>query len=103
MSNITYPQKTINGVKKSIHRLTMEEHLGRELSTEEHVYHLNGDQNDNHIDNLVVVKKKYNRPIKQRSKKNIHVLMQSIDNLEKRVQQLEDNEKFYRESNQSSS
>jgi hypothetical protein len=35
----------------------MEEHLGRPLEKNEHVYHLNGDRNDYSIENLVIVKK----------------------------------------------
>lgn len=36
----------------------MEELMGRELESNEHVYHLNGDSNDNSVENLVVIKKK---------------------------------------------
>ncbi len=58
MSNNRYSHKTINGVKKRIHRHIMEEHLGRLLESHEHVYHLNGDSTDNRIENLVVISKK---------------------------------------------
>ncbi len=37
------------------HRLVMEEHLGRELTADEHVHHVNGDRQDNPIENLVVM------------------------------------------------
>ncbi len=37
----------------------MEDHLGRILSHDEHVYHKNGDPSDNDIENLVVIKRKY--------------------------------------------
>lgn len=57
MSKNSYPHKTINGVKKRLHRHIMEEHLGRMLEPNEHVYHLNGDSKDNSIENLVVIKK----------------------------------------------
>ena len=36
----------------------MEEHLDRQLESNEHVYHLNGDPSDNRIENLVIIKKK---------------------------------------------
>lgn len=38
-----------------LHRLVMEEYLGRTLSRDEHVHHKNGDKADNHINNLEVV------------------------------------------------
>lgn len=57
MSRNNYQYKTINGVKKRLHCHIMEEHLGRELYPNEHVYHLNGDPTDNRIENLVVIVK----------------------------------------------
>lgn len=61
MSKNSYPHKTINGVKKRLHRHIMENHVGRELEPHEHVYHLNGDSRDNRIGNLTIIKKNYNR------------------------------------------
>ena len=60
MSKNFYHHKTVNGVKKTTHRHLMEEHIGRELSSDEHVYHINGISTDNSIDNLIVIKKKFN-------------------------------------------
>lgn len=42
-----------------MHRHIIEELLGRELATCEHVYHKDGDPKNNSIDNLVLVKKNY--------------------------------------------
>ncbi len=53
-----YIYKTIDGVKKRLHRHVMEQHLGRELLKNEHVYHLNGDPKDNDIENLIVITKR---------------------------------------------
>lgn len=58
MSQNKYAYKTIDGKKNRIHRHIMQEYLGRELESNEHVYHLNGDSLDNNIENLVVIKKK---------------------------------------------
>lgn len=57
MSRNSYPHKTIKGKKQPLHRHVMEEHLGRSLESNEHVYHLNGDPKDNRIENLVVITK----------------------------------------------
>ncbi len=37
----------------------MEEYLGRELASNEHVYHVNGNSMDNRIENLILITKKY--------------------------------------------
>ena len=66
MSKTSYPHKTINGVKKRLHRHIMEEHLGRLLEPNEHVYHINGNPKDNSLENLIVItKKSYDVNVKQ--------------------------------------
>lgn len=57
-SSARYHNVSIHGKKFKVHRLVMEEHLGRSLEPNEHVYHLNGDGKDNSIENLVIIKKK---------------------------------------------
>lgn len=59
MSKNKYIHKTVNGSKKRIHRHIMEEYLGRELASNEHVYHVNGNSMDNRIENLILITKKY--------------------------------------------
>jgi len=64
MSKNFYHHKTIKGIKKTVHRHVMEEHLGRSLEPTEHVYHVNGDSKDNRIENLVIINKKSWNPNK---------------------------------------
>lgn len=41
--------------RKVVHRIVMENHLGRELSPDELVHHKDGNKHNNHISNLEVV------------------------------------------------
>ena len=60
-----YTHKTVNGIKKTVHRHVMEEHLGRPLEPTEHVYHVNGDSKDNRLENLIIIVKKSWNPKKK--------------------------------------
>jgi len=37
------------------HRIVMEAHLGRKLTRDEHVHHINGVKTDNSLENLIVL------------------------------------------------
>ena len=59
MSDNKYTYKTLNGKKNRLHRHIMEAHVGRKLESHEHVYHIDGDPNNNDIANLILITKKY--------------------------------------------
>lgn len=50
-----YKQICVNGKNVREHRFIMEQHLGRKLTRDEHVHHINGDSLDNRITNLIVL------------------------------------------------
>ena len=49
-----YKAKKINGKTKQVHRLVMEEHLGRELTKDEVVHHIDRNKSNNDLDNLML-------------------------------------------------
>lgn len=50
----THPNKDSNGYVR-LHRLVMEDHLGRYLTADEHVHHIDEDKGNNAISNLQVM------------------------------------------------
>lgn len=60
-----YKTKWQNGKQYRVHRLIMQQHLGRELNRNELVHHVDGDINNNDISNLQIVSR--SQHVKQHS------------------------------------
>ena len=52
---VKYKAVKIDGIKRDEHRVLMEQHLGRKLTRNEVVHHVNGNKRDNDIENLEVM------------------------------------------------
>jgi hypothetical protein len=57
---------TVDGKQIRVHRHIMERHLGRKLSPNEHVHHINGNSLDNHLNNLEVLTNSEHQKLEQR-------------------------------------
>lgn len=56
-----YMTLMIGNKRYYVHRMVMEEHLGRPLRDDEEVHHINGDRTDNRIENLELINKREHR------------------------------------------
>lgn len=54
---------TIGNKKHYVHRLIMEEYLGRKLKSNEQVHHINENKTDNRIENLQVISNKKHKKL----------------------------------------
>lgn len=55
MKKHLYAEKRVDGKNRLVHRVVVENYLGRKLERFEHVHHVNGDTLDNRIENLQIV------------------------------------------------
>ena len=55
IDRLGYVQLSYHGERIYEHRLVMQQHLGRKLRRDEHIHHINGNRQDNRIENLRIV------------------------------------------------
>lgn len=59
---------TIGNKRRYLHRVIMEEHLGRPLEKNEHVHHINGNKRDNRLENLELIDGRTHRSLHAKSR-----------------------------------
>lgn len=60
-----------DGKYRYLHRLVLQEHLGRELSQDEHVHHLDGNPRNNSVENLQIVSKAEHNRLEPRRRRKL--------------------------------
>jgi hypothetical protein len=63
-----YKTITVNGKQMRRYRWVMEQHLGRKLTRDEHVHHVNGNSRDDRIENLQVLSNSEHQKIELRNR-----------------------------------